>query len=151
MITPEQCMNGMPVWYSPSHVGPRFEAWISGDPRPFGDGHVVCLVGLPPAYSKYTCRERDTVGAAALSALEFRAVSADGGDENELTRVTNYCNQVVLEKAAMQVQHDQLKRSVAILWHAVADGVYGARSIVGDQTLIMKEILFGDNWPEKPT
>lgn len=35
-----------------------------------------------------------------------------------------------------------LKRSVAILWDAVRRGVYDTRSIVGDQCLEMKEVLF---------
>lgn len=42
------------------------------------------------------------------------------------------------------------ERGVAKLWYSVADGCYDARSLVGDETLSLKEILFGDKWPERP-
>lgn len=41
-----------------------------------------------------------------------------------------------------------LKRSVATLWDAVQRGIYDARSIVGDETLHMKEALFGEGYDE---
>lgn len=51
------------------------------------------------------------------------------------------------ENNALTVQVGVCKRAVAKLWQAVADGCYDARSLVGDETLSMKEVLFGDQWP----
>lgn len=51
------------------------------------------------------------------------------------------------ENNAMAVQVGVCKRAVSKLWQAVADGQYDARSIVGDETLSMKEVLFGNEWP----
>lgn len=44
---------------------------------------------------------------------------------------------------------DICKRAVSKLWEAVARGVYDSRSVVGDETLSMKEALYGDEWPQR--
>lgn len=51
------------------------------------------------------------------------------------------------ERTKREVLIAQLKRSVVKLWNAVTEGKFNPRSIVGDETLHMKEILFGDKWP----
>lgn len=52
------------------------------------------------------------------------------------------------ERDEAQNKLDFAKRSVSVLWDSVARGMHDSRSLVGDETLHLKGILWGTNeWP----
>jgi hypothetical protein len=85
-----------------------------------------------------------------ITKLEIYADLMRAGEKDSNARIAELERENERLKEAnlkLRLDHARLAESIAKLWDSVARGVHDARSLVGDETLHMKEIIFGDKWP----